>query len=477
MRPLVTTILLCCLLLSACTTYNRAKEKTDAYPPIFPDYISVSIPCNIAPLNFMVEKASSIHANFSVDGVLLFSLNGEKNIRIPSRQWKKTLTQFAGKELNVSVSIWNNEHRDGIQYQTFPIHIATDSIDPWIAYRLIEPGYESWHTMEIRQREISSFDEKVIVSSNMTVKGCINCHSFCNYSSRDYMFHARTENGGTILVKNNIPHKIQLSKIEPNKEGAYPSWHPSGKYIAFSSNQTKQSFHSEDKKLIEVYDLASDLIIYDVARNKVITDPRFTEKSHFETFPSWSPDGKKLYFCRAEARQLPKELEKLRYQIYSVDFNEENGEFGNQVDTLLSPFSDKSASFPRISPDGNYLLYTEADYATFPIWHKEADLQMIRLNNSETINTDIINSNETESYHSWSSNGRWVIFSSRRADGLYTRLYITWFDKEGHLHKPFLLPQRNPDSNTLRLKSYNIPEFISEEVTTTTQEIDHVASY
>ena len=77
---------------------------------------------------------------------------------------------------------------------------------------------------------------------------------------------------------------------------------------------------------------------------------------------------------------------------------------------------------------------------------------------------DEINSPEVESYHSWSSNGKWVIFSTRREDGAYTRLYITHLEKDGSFSKPFALPQRNPDFNKSFLYSYNIPEFMKEPV-------------
>ena len=76
----------------------------------------------------------------------------------------------------------------------------------------------------------------------------------------------------------------------------------------------------------------------------------------------------------------------------------------------------------------------------------------------------ILNSDKAESYHCWSSNGRWVVFGSRRLDGRYTRLYFSHFDGKGQFTKPFLLPQKHPKDNILRMKSYNIPEFVKGEV-------------
>ena len=75
------------------------------------------------------------------------------------------------------------------------------------------------------------------------------------------------------------------------------------------------------------------------------------------------------------------------------------------------------------------------------------------------------NSPDTESYHSWSSNGRWIIFSSRRDDGVFTRPFIAHIDKNGKASKPFELPAENPDYHRQLMRSYNIPEFMSGPVT------------
>lgn len=243
----------------------------------------------------------------------------------------------------------------------------------------------------------------------------------------------------------------------------------------FSTNATRQSFYSRNPNLIEVYDLESDLILYDPVRNTVITDPRFNGPESFETFPAWAPDGKRLYYCTAPAKQLPKRLREVKYSICSVSFDPDSGSFGETIDTIYTAHN-KSASFPRISPDNQYLLFTESDYATFPIWHKEADLKMISLQDSASVNTDILNSPDVESYHSWSSNGKWIIFSSRRLDGLYTRFFIAHLNKNGKFSKPFLLPQKDPDENNLRMKSFNIPEFIKDKITITRSQLDHTVT-
>lgn len=452
-------------LLMSCGELKEAEGVSNSYPPIFPDYTFTAIPYNIAPLNFEVKNAQQIRADFSAGNDNLLTVSGKSEIQIPEKKWKAMLEGLKGKELNVTVSVWNESSPKGLRYQPFTIQIAPDAIDEWIAYRLIESGYEGWNAMGIYQRNLTSFEEKEIATNHADKGKCMNCHSFADYSPNRMMFHVRGKDGGTALLMDGKLTKLSLDKIGPKKNGSYPMWHPKGRYIVFSSNVTRQSFLSEGEKALEAYDLQSDLILYDTQTGEVHTDERFTDKEHWETYPAWSPDGKSLYFCSALEREMPMELAKLRYNLCRVDFDENTGKLGERIDTLFHAEREGgSASFPRHSPDGRYLLYTKADCGTFPVGHKEADLEMLRMSDGKLVNTDIINSNEAESYHSWSSNSRWILLSSRRLDGRYARLFIAWLDEDGNLHKPFLLPQLHPEYNILRMKVYNVPEFIQGEV-------------
>ena len=89
---------------------------------------------------------------------------------------------------------------------------------------------------------------------------------------------------------------------------------------------------------------------------------------------------------------------------------------------------------------------------------------MIDLTTGNEVDMSAANSDAAESYHSWSSNSRWILFNSRRVNGLYTHAYIAYVDEQGKVHKPFLLPQHDPDFYDHFMKSYNIPEFITGEV-------------
>lgn len=117
----------------------------------------------------------------------------------------------------------------------------------------------------------------------------------------------------------------------------YPSWHPSGRFIAFSVNATRQDFHSADRNRVEVYDLASDVVLYDVEKHEIFTTAALFSKDRFETTPTFSPDGKSLYFSTAEACDLPNEYESVKYSLCRIDFNPETKQFGSPWIPFLMP--------------------------------------------------------------------------------------------------------------------------------------------
>lgn len=455
-------------LFCGCSPWQEPALKSDLEADIFPDYKDVTVPCNIAPLNFMVEGSGHVQAIFCCEGEELSRVKGRDGIiRIPLKDWRKIMSHAVGGDMLVSLSAWSDEYPDGVEYAPFKISVSSDGMDPYIAYRLIEPGYVGWRQLGIYQREVSTFEESAIVTNRESNTTCLNCHHFPSYSSESMMFHARGGNGGTILYDEGKLSKIDFKSIGPKKSTTYPAWHPDGRFIAFSSNNTHQIFLAEGRQPVEVFDSESDLVLYDIQTGEVLADARFMTKDAMESFPAWSPDGRYLYFVSAEDVRLDLKFSPTaRYDLLRVPFDPESGSFGERIDTLFNAKKlGGSASHPRVSPDGRYLLYTWTSYGTFPVWHDEADLKMIDLQTMADVDVSVWNDpDHADSYHSWSSDGRWVMIGSRRLDGRYTRVYLAHMGEDGTVHKPFLLPQEDPRHNQWRMKSYNVPEFIDGEV-------------
>jgi Tol biopolymer transport system component len=244
---------------------------------------------------------------------------------------------------------------------------------------------------------------------------------------------------------------------------------------------TVQTFHVTNPDKIEVYDTGSDLIAYDVERNEVTNIEN--APTEFECFPFWAPDGKTLYYSSAHFEyqdtidhglELIQRFREVKYNLYKKSFNPSTLQFGPRELVFDAAAIDKSATLPRISPDGRYLMFTLGKYGVFHIWHSDADLWTIDLTTGQARSMKEINSPHVESYHSWSSNGRWVVFSSRRYDGNYTRPFFAHIDKNGHASKPFELPCADPDYHRQFMRSYNIPEFMRGPVTISPQEFADV---
>ena len=456
--------LLSVLLLTACTseTVSDAKQEKN-HPNIYPDYLGVTIPVNIAPLNFGMADETALLVDAVVtdrNGNTLHS-QGEESVDFDIDDWHELLDKNRGDSLSVTVSA---KYEDGWHtYSSFSIYVSPDSIDYGICYRLIEPGYEVWSKMGIYERDLSSFEERALIE-NTQFEGCVNCHSFNRGNPADMSLHIRGPHGATLLRQDNGPMTAYDTKTDQTLGlCVYPYWHPSGKYIAYSTNTTQQLFHSADSNRVEVFDEASDIQVYDINKNELLLSPILKQDSVYETYPVFSADGRSLYFCAAraipEGSQL---LDSIRYNLCRIDFDPETGNFGNRIDTIINAEAQrKSVSFPRPSYDGRFLCYTLSDYGQFSIGHHEADLYLLDLSTGQSSPMAGANSKDTESFHNWSTNSRWMVVSSRRDDGLFTRPYFCHVDAKGNVTKAFMLPQKNPRRFYRdRFLSFNVPDFV-----------------
>ncbi len=457
------------LMLNSCSTIPENTIEIDKLPDIYPDYTNVTIPRNIAPLNFLV-RGNVDDVALDINGKLVYSEHSNK-VLFDIKDWHKLLSDNAGKDLKVKVYTKSNGNWNA--YQTFNWSVANDTIDPWLSYRLIEPDYEVWNNLQIQQRDITCFMTKQLGDYNVQENRCMNCHVMGNQNPNLSMMYVRGKGGGAILNQNGKLRKLDIkAKNEVDSmvsSSVYFGFDPSGRYITFSTNVIIPAFHAKPSKRLEVYDTKSDVYVADLEKNIIYKSPLLADTTKLETFPTFSPDGKYIYYCVADRKGLySKNLKGLQYSLVRINFN--HGIIENKVDTLLkaSPLkegeSGHSVCHPKVSPDGKYLVYTVADYGTFPIWHPEADLQLMNLQTGKIDSLSIINSNKSDTYHSWSSNSRWLVFASKRDDGLYGKPYFCYIDKNGKAHKPFVLPQEEPEYYDNCLKSFNIPELSKGEV-------------
>lgn len=464
------------LLVLACSSTPHDVQESNRLPKIYPDYIDVTIPVGIAPLNFAIADPQVTTVDVVVRGAHGGKLHANgKDADFNIKEWHQLLTQNKGADLYVEVCA----ERDGrwTRYRDFRIHVSNQPLDEWgLTYRLIPPSYAMYSKMGIYQRDLSNFEETPLIVNTAIPNQCVNCHTPNQTNPDQYVFHVRGEHGATVIRRNG---KIELLKAKNELLGGsmvYPYWHPKGRFCAFSTNKTLQMFHAAAKsKRIEVYDSESDIFVYDTQRHSILRDTLLMRKEWAENTPVFSPDGKWLYFITARRQNYPADYNKERYSLCRVAFDSMSGRFGTQVDTLINARTmGKSVTWPRPSYDGRYLLYTQIDYGYFSVWHPESDLWILNLKTMQTYPLTAANSKRTESLHAWTKNSKWFLFTSRRDDGLYTRIYLSSIDRQGRTTKPFMLPQRHPkEYYRLLLYSYNTPDFTLRPVDSDAFKLQH----
>ena len=514
------------LLLCACSSPSvppTFSEGSD-FPEIYPDYVGVTVPVNIAPLHFHIDTEAEDFVTRITSGGEQWMFGGE-DVRPGIKKWQAMKDAALANDGRISVEVFIQQDGQWQRQKPFDITVSKDSIDPYISYRLISPSYVTYEDLTLNQRCLENFDESLIygnmINGDEENGQCINCHHAQWYNPQRIQFHVRQHLGGTIIAYDGKVQKINLKTDSTISAGVYPTWHPSKPWIVYSTNMTGQSFHTRDVQKIEVQDTKSNLIFYDLESNTVTPITRDT--TDFDCFPFWSPDGKFIYYVSAhwERRdtinldfELIKNYKEVQYNLYRRAFDEPTRTFGPRELIYDAVARNRSVTLPRVSPDGRWLMFTQGMFGVFHIWHNDADLYLMDLTqatameptpiqffspddlppgvvSSEANNIereaaadslreaqglrtplpaairviDELNSPDVESWHCWSSNGSWVIFSSRRTDGNFTRPFIAHHDGNGHFSRPFELPQDNPQYHRQFLRSYNVPEFLSGPVT------------
>ena len=465
------------LFLFSCGTPDPGGVTAILRPPsIDPDYSGIVIPPNIAPMNFRVlEKGRAFRIEIAGPEGETIRLNSRTpTVRIPPSRWRSLLGRSRGGELRLTVAALDSQNRWN-RFDPIVNRVSEDEIDGILVYRKFLPLYILRGDKALFERHLADFHERKIFDSRAMNDGCFNCHSFLNNRTDRWLIHLRGAPSTAMLLNMDGRTELVRTQTELNKApAAYPAWHPRGRFIAFAVIKVKQFFHTAGDNR-DVYDLDSDLILYDAESNTVASSPSIADPGRLETYPAWTPDGRTLFFCSAPAYDTTAFFERhafrrIRYELTRVAFDPAAGSFGRPETVLASAKTGLSATHPRVSPDGRFLLFCQCEYGNFSIYQKSSDLYMMDLA-SGSIRRLGINSNRSDSHHCWSSNGRWFVFSSKRADGMNARPYFTHVDGEGGVSKPFLLPQEDPAFYESCLHTFNIPELVTEPIPQSPQKL------
>jgi hypothetical protein len=496
-KPTFIYAIIVCALIAVSLLYASRNRKVtitqynsiDFPAKVRPDYAGSTIPPNIAPLNFIIQQkgAGYFVKIFSEKGNPIEIFSKKPTIVIPKRPWHELLDLNRGRQLNIDVYVESateassskGENIRWARFQVITARIASEDIDTFLVYRKIRPGHGTWRDMGIYQRNLGSFSESVILDNGYFKHGCLNCHAFCQNRTEKMLLGIRSPVYGSsaLLLDGDKVRKI-------GTKFGYTAWHPSGRVAAFSINKVRQLFHAASSEVRDVMDFDSVMAYYQADSKTVKTTPNIAKKDRLETYPTWSPDGRYLYFSSApvtwsDKTVVPESYNQIKYDLVRISYDLERNQWGPLESVLSADDTNLSILLPRISPDGRWLLFCMCDYGCFPVYRQSIDLYMRDLEAAKQTgeykyNRLDINSSESESWHSFSSNSRWIVFSSKRDSGVFTRTYIAYVDKSGKVHKPIRLPQKNPMYYDSCLKTYSVPELVIEPVRITREKLGRV---
>jgi hypothetical protein len=455
----------------------KSQVQIDSYVSINrpanirPDYSDTTIPPNIAPLNFLVQEKGRHYCVkiYSKLGQLIEVFSRNSKITIPEKPWHKLLNENKDQELYFDIFVKTKDNQ-WHRYKTITNKIAAEPIDSYLVYRKIHPVHSTWRKIGIYQRNLQNYDESAILENDSFKLGCLNCHTFCNNRTDKMLIGIRSSkySSSAMLAEDGMVKKI-------GSKFGYTSWHPSGRLAVYSINKTRQFFQSNTNEVRDVIDLDSLLAYYLLDSKTVKTSPQLSKKDRLETYPTWSPDGQYLYFCSAPIlwsdrnKTPPDNYKKLKYDLVRISYDLKNDTWGKLETVLAAQDTGLSILLPRISPDGRWLLFCMCNYGPFPVYQPSSDLYLMDLKSARqtgwyTYQRLQINSDQSESWHSWSSNSRWIAFSSKRDYGVFTKSYFSYVDQSGKVYKPLLMPQKDPAFYDSCLETYSVPELVIEPV-------------
>ncbi len=331
-----------------------------------------------------------------------------------------------------------------------------------------------------RLRNIAEPASRVVMEGLHT---CANCHSFSGdgktlgldldgpQNDKGLYAIASIQPQMTIRNQDVIAWSSFSGKLGSQvREGFMSQVSPDGQYVMTTvkppgadSQQLYYVANFKDYRFLQVfYPTRGILVWYNRATRQVQPLPGADDPRYVHANAVWSPDGKYLVFARAEARDAypkgarlaeysndPNETQ-IQYDLYRIPFN--GGKGGRPEAIAGASHNGKSNSFPKISPDGRRIVFVQARNGQ--LMRPDGQLFMVPVEGGEArrmrCNTPLMNS-----WHSFSPNGRWMVFSSKSLSP-YTRMFLTHIDENGQDSPAILI-----DNTTAANRAVNIPEFVN----------------
>jgi len=458
---------------------------TIAYPfddAVFPPEI-------VAPVFRWLEPESSTHdwlvtVRFDKSQVRFEHFVHTPTWRPSPQQWEVMKRHSVDGRAVVSVTgHGSHDGTDTYSQGTVSLTTSKDPLRDSVFYREVilpfsdavkDPSRIRW-----RFGSIANDSAPPVILENLPV--CGNCHSFSadgkvlgmdvDYGN-DKGAYALTRVAKEMTLATSDIITWSEYKRDPNNPtfGLLSQVSPDGRFVVSTVKDRSVFVARPDLAFSQLFfPIQGILAVYDSATKTFSSLPGADDGAFVQSNPTWSPDGQFIVFARSRAHYLrnlrdkqkalltPEECNEFvdgttlfKFDLYRIPFG---GGKGGVAEPLAGASGNGMSNyFARFSPDGRWIVFCQSN--SFMLLQPDSKLYILPATGGEArplrSNTARMNS-----WHSWSSNSRWLIFSSK-ANSPYTQLFVAHIDENG-VDAPAVLLEHftAPD------RAANIPELVA----------------
>ena len=393
--------------------------------------------------------------------------------RSTERKTRVTIVGFSSRDSGKIIS------RGGVTMRT-----SKDPVGAPIFYRdvplapsrtrkgVIKPlGEESIPLIAWRLREISRPESRLLLTG---VRTCTNCHSFSSDGKTLGLDvdGPKGDKGSYAIVPVRRETSIDRQHvISWNSYPGKPKDHktigflsqvsPDGQFVVTTLNESVFVWNFLQFDFLQVfYPTRGILGYYRRSTGEIKALPGADDAGFVHCDPAWTPDSQQLVFARAEARDAynkdgrqPKHAGdsdevQIQYDLYRIPFHDGKGGTAEPIEG--ASHNGMSNTFPKVSPDGKWVVFVKCRNGQ--LMRPDSTLWIVPIAGGSARKMRC-NTSRMNSWHSFSPNGRWMVFSSK-VNTPYTQMFLTHLDESGNDSPPILIP-----NSTAANRAVNLPEF------------------
>lgn len=366
------------------------------------------------------------------------------------------------------------------------IRVSRDPVGAPIFYRdvplapaltekgVVKPlGDEAVSLIGWRLRDISLPESRLLLTD---VPTCTNCHSFSDDGRTLGMDLDGPQGDKGAYVLSNLTQQTKIENrdvISWNSFTDKPPGHktigflsrvsPDGQHVVTTLNEEVYVSNFMDYRFLQVFfPTRGILAYYSRADEQIRALPGADDPQYVHCDAVWTPDGEHLVFARAAAKdpypthgRLPSKANEpletqIQYDLYRMPFG--GGQGGSPEPIEGASQNGMSNTFPKVSPDGKWIVFVKCRNGQ--LLRPDSTLWIVPAEGGEARQMRC-NTSRMNSWHSFSPNSRWMVFSSK-ANTPYTQLFLTHLDEQGNDSPAILLP-----NSTAANRAANLPEFVN----------------